>query len=101
MHADCARRKNTLTEAGAEQLSRVSLTRFSPGCASARFHPRLASLSPGLVHILNCAVVDLFLGYGSQAVLPPFPRAAKAVSRFSGVAMIVIALALLIERLGS
>lgn len=57
-------------------------------------------LTLGLVHILSCGVVYLFVGYGSQAVLRSRPRAAQAVSRCSGVAMIVIAVVLLVERLG-
>lgn len=52
----------------------------------------------GSVHILSCAVVYLIVGYGSKAVLSTRPKAARAVSRFSGGAMIVIAAALLAER---
>lgn len=55
----------------------------------------------GLVHILSCGVIYLLVGFGSQAVLRSRPRAAIAVSRFSGVAMIAIAVILLAERLGS
>jgi hypothetical protein len=38
------------------------------------------------------------MGTGARAVLTTRPTAARAVSRFSGVAMVVIGIALLIER---
>jgi threonine/homoserine/homoserine lactone efflux protein len=49
----------------------------------------------GLVHTVSCAVIYLLVGFGSQVVLQTRPGAARFVSRFSGAAMIVIALALL------
>jgi threonine/homoserine/homoserine lactone efflux protein len=51
----------------------------------------------GSVHILSCAVVYLIVGFGSKAVLSTRPKAARAVSRFSGGAMIAIAIVLLAE----
>jgi threonine/homoserine/homoserine lactone efflux protein len=55
----------------------------------------------GLVHILSCGAVYLLVGFGSQAVLRTRPRTARAVSRFSGVAMIAIAVILLAGQLGN
>jgi threonine/homoserine/homoserine lactone efflux protein len=52
----------------------------------------------GTVHIVNCGVVYVLVGYSSQAVLSTRPRAARAISRASGGAMIAIALLLLAER---
>jgi threonine/homoserine/homoserine lactone efflux protein len=51
----------------------------------------------GAVHILSCAAVYLIVGFGSKAVLSTRPKAARAVSRFSGGAMIAIAGVLLVE----
>lgn len=53
----------------------------------------------GSVHVLNCAGVYFFVGFGSQRVLRTKPRAAAVVARVSGVCMIVIAVAILWERL--
>lgn len=49
----------------------------------------------GLVHIVSCAAVYLAVGYGAGAVLRTRPRAARAVGRVSGAAMIIIAVLLL------
>lgn len=49
----------------------------------------------GLVHIVSCAAVYLAVGYGAGAVLRTRPRAARAVGRVSGAAMIIIAVMLL------
>jgi threonine/homoserine/homoserine lactone efflux protein len=51
----------------------------------------------GLVHVASCAVVYFAVGMGARTVLGARPGAAAAVTRFSGVAMIVIAAALMIE----
>lgn len=51
----------------------------------------------GMLHIVTCAVVYLMVGFSAQAVLRSRPRAANAVSRISGAAMVVIAVLLLIE----
>ncbi|HFF3749866.1 TPA: LysE family translocator [Klebsiella pneumoniae] len=50
----------------------------------------------GLIHLISCGVVYLLVGYGSHAVLRTRPQAAKAVGRFSGAVMIVIAVILLL-----
>lgn len=49
----------------------------------------------GLIHIISCGVVYLFVAYGSRVVLKTRPAAAKLVSRSSGVVMTCIALVLL------
>jgi threonine/homoserine/homoserine lactone efflux protein len=53
----------------------------------------------GLIHTVSCGVIYLLVGFGSQVVLQARPAAARFVSRFSGVAMIIIAVALLTEQL--
>lgn len=53
----------------------------------------------GFVQIFNCAVVYSLVGYGSKIVLKTRPIVARKVSQLSGVAMIIIAIALLVELL--
>jgi threonine/homoserine/homoserine lactone efflux protein len=53
----------------------------------------------GLVHVASCAVIYVAVGYGADRVLRSRPAAARIASRVSGVAMIVIGLFLIIERL--
>jgi threonine/homoserine/homoserine lactone efflux protein len=53
----------------------------------------------GLVHVTSCAVVYTGVGTGARRVLRARPAAARAVTRFAGVAMIVIGVVLLGERL--
>jgi threonine/homoserine/homoserine lactone efflux protein len=53
----------------------------------------------GLVHATSCAVVYMGVGTASRAVLRARPVAARAVSRFSGFAMVGIGVVLLAERL--
>lgn len=52
----------------------------------------------GLIHTVSCGVIYLLVGFGSQVVLQARPAAARFVSRFSGSAMIVIAVVLFIEQ---
>jgi len=54
-------------------------------------------LALGIVHVISCGIVYLFVGYGSQVTLKARPAAAKRVSRFSGVAMTCIALLIMAE----
>ncbi|RLU11795.1 lysine transporter LysE, partial [Pseudomonas prosekii] len=49
----------------------------------------------GLIHTFSCGVIYLLVGLGSQVVLRTRPTAAQWVSRCSGAAMIIIAIALL------
>ncbi|RKS08808.1 threonine/homoserine/homoserine lactone efflux protein [Nocardiopsis sp. Huas11] len=53
----------------------------------------------GLVHTLSCGAVYACVGVLARTVLHARPAAARAVARTSGVAMIVIGAALLVERL--
>jgi threonine/homoserine/homoserine lactone efflux protein len=53
----------------------------------------------GLVFILSCAGFYLCLGSFARRILNARPAAARAVTRFSGAAMMVIGALLLIERL--
>ncbi|MEA5456778.1 LysE family translocator [Sinomonas sp. JGH33] len=53
----------------------------------------------GLVHLASCAVVYTVVGTGARVVLRARPTAARAVARFSGVAMVGIGALLLVERL--
>lgn len=55
----------------------------------------------GFVHVLNCGIVYLAVGYFSSAVLRTRPQAARVVSRVSGAVMIVLALLLIGEMLRS
>lgn len=52
----------------------------------------------GAVHIVSCTTVYLAVGFSAQAVLKTRPVAARFVSRFSGVAMIIIAAVLFFEQ---
>ncbi|MEU7860577.1 LysE family translocator [Nonomuraea sp. NPDC049141] len=53
----------------------------------------------GLVHVASCAVVYTGVGAGARRVLRARPAAARTVSRFSGAAMVVIGVLLLVEQL--
>ncbi len=73
------------------------LPQFTDGTATWPVPMQMIAL--GLVHTLSCAVIYLLVGYGSQTVLRARPAAAQRVSRFSGAAMILIAIVLFIEQL--
>lgn len=53
----------------------------------------------GAIHIVGCGAVYLLVGFGAQAVLKTRPNAAQLMSRFSGCAMVVIAISLVVEQL--
>jgi threonine/homoserine/homoserine lactone efflux protein len=53
----------------------------------------------GTVHMVNCGLVYLGVGLAARAVLRARPAVARAVTRCSGAAMLLIGLLLLIERL--
>jgi threonine/homoserine/homoserine lactone efflux protein len=53
----------------------------------------------GLVHVASCAVIYTGVGTGARRVLRARPTAARALTRSSGAAMIVIGIVLLIEQL--
>jgi threonine/homoserine/homoserine lactone efflux protein len=59
----------------------------------------LQMIALGLAHTVSCGVIYLLVGFGSQIVLRARPAAAQRVSRVSGAAMIIIAVALLIEQM--
>lgn len=52
----------------------------------------------GFVQIVNCALVYSLVGLGSSIVLRTRPKVSRLISQFSGTAMIVIALLLLVEQ---
>lgn len=53
----------------------------------------------GAIHIVGCGAVYLLVGFGAHAVLKTRPNAAQWMSRFSGCAMVVIAISLVVEQL--
>ena len=53
----------------------------------------------GLVHVATCAVIYTGVGAGARLVLSTRPAAARAITRFSGAAMTVIGVVLLVEQL--
>jgi threonine/homoserine/homoserine lactone efflux protein len=65
--------------------------------ATAPWPVPMQMIALGLVHTISCGVIYLLVGFGSQVVLRARPAAAQRVSRFSGAAMILIALALFAE----
>jgi threonine/homoserine/homoserine lactone efflux protein len=52
----------------------------------------------GLVHVASCAVVYTVVGVGARRVLGTRPAAAQAVTRVSGVAVVVIGVLLLVDQ---
>jgi len=66
--------------------------------ATAPWPVPIQMIALGLVHTVSCGVIYLLVGFGSQVILRARPAAAQRVSRFSGAAMIIIALVLLIEQ---
>ncbi len=55
----------------------------------------------GLVHVTSCAVIYTVVGTGARTVLRTRPAAARAVTRFSGAAMVVIGVVLSAEQIGA
>jgi len=55
----------------------------------------------GLVHTASCAIVYSIVGAGARTVLASRPRAARIVTRISGIAMILIGVALVVEEIAS
>lgn len=55
----------------------------------------------GLVHILSCGAIYLCVGILARTVLRARPAAARAVTRVSGAAMIVIGVVLVVEQLAA
>ena len=73
------------------------LPQFATHGAAWPFAAQIAVL--GLVHTANCAVVYTGVGTTARRVLRARPAVARAVSRCSGAAMIVIGAGLVAERL--
>jgi threonine/homoserine/homoserine lactone efflux protein len=55
----------------------------------------------GLVHVASCAVVYTSVGVGARLVLGARPSAARAVTRFSAIAMVGIGTLLLAEQIAA
>lgn len=53
----------------------------------------------GLVHVASCTLVYLIVGFAARRVLAAKPTAALIVMRVSGVAMMVIGLLLIVEKI--
>ena len=53
----------------------------------------------GAIHIATCGVIYTCVGAGARVVLSTRPAAARAVTRFSGAAMTVIGMILLVDHL--
>ena len=75
------------------------LPQFTSRTATWPFAAQIAVL--GGVHIVNCAIVYVTVGLAARTVLRARPTVARAVTRCSGIAMIVIAVLLLAERIVS
>ncbi|WP_247255566.1 LysE family translocator [Pseudomonas moorei] len=69
--------------------------------ATAAWPVPMQMIALGLIHTVSCGVIYLLVGFGSQVVLRARPSAAQFVSRFSGAAMIIIAVILLSEQMFS
>ncbi|WP_137820707.1 LysE family translocator [Pseudomonas sp. 2FG] len=67
--------------------------------AAAPWPVPMQMIALGLVHTFSCGVIYLLVGFGSQVVLRARPAAAHLVSRFSGAAMIIIAVVLFTEQM--
>lgn len=52
----------------------------------------------GVVHLINCTLIYILVGYGARIVLRARPTAARAVSCLSGIAMTSIGAFLLLEQ---
>lgn len=55
----------------------------------------------GLVHVASCTVVYTVVALSARRVLSARPKAARAVTRYSGAAMVTIGAFLLAEQLGA
>jgi threonine/homoserine/homoserine lactone efflux protein len=60
--------------------------------------PAAQILVLGLVDLASCAVIYTAVGAGARRVLRARPAAARAVTRFSGAAMVTIGVLLLVEQ---
>jgi threonine/homoserine/homoserine lactone efflux protein len=67
--------------------------------ATAQWSVAAQIVALGLIHTLSCAVVYSGVGVGARVVLRARPALARAVSRFSGAAMILIGVGLVVHQL--
>jgi threonine/homoserine/homoserine lactone efflux protein len=67
--------------------------------ADARWPVAAQIVALGLVHVASCAIVYTMVGTGARRVLRARLAAARAVTRVSGAAMVVIGVLLLAEQL--
>ncbi|GGS08016.1 lysine transporter LysE [Streptomyces aureoverticillatus] len=104
--APAARRSRVLQGAGISGLNPKALLLFlallpqftQPGAG----WPLALQISTlGLVHILSCGAIYLCVGILARTVLRARPAAARAVTRVSGAAMIVIGVVLVVEQLAA
>ena len=73
------------------------LPQFTDPAAAWPLAAQVASL--GLVHVASCALVYTGVGAGARLVLRARPTAAQTVTRFSGAAMVLVGVLLLVEHL--
>ncbi|WP_058975349.1 LysE family translocator [Pseudomonas syringae] len=59
----------------------------------------LQIITLGLLHALSCGAVYLAVGFGARTVLASKPTAAIVLSRVSGASLVVIGVALVLERM--
>lgn len=60
--------------------------------------PAVQILVLGLVDLVSCAVIYTAVGAGARRVLRARPAAARTVTRFSGAAMVIIGVLLVVEQ---
>ncbi|MEL3947686.1 LysE family translocator [Streptomyces sp. LNU-CPARS28] len=103
-HGPSSRRSRVLQGAGISGLNPKALLLFlallpqftQPGTG----WPLALQISTlGLVHILSCGAIYLCVGVLARTVLRTRPAAARAVTRVSGAAMVVIGAVLVVEQL--
>ncbi|MGW9629583.1 LysE family translocator [Agromyces sp. NPDC055520] len=75
----------------------VLLPQFTDAAGAWPIPVQLAVL--GLIFVASCALVYLVVGMGARTVLRARPSAMRLVSRISGAAMVVLAVALVVEQL--
>jgi threonine/homoserine/homoserine lactone efflux protein len=75
------------------------LPQFAVAKAAWPVFVQLAAL--GLFHVAACSVVYLSVALGASRLLRSRPRAARIIGRVSGAAMILVAVALTLERVNS
>lgn len=67
--------------------------------ANASWPVGMQMIALGILHVINCAIVYFAVGYGAATLLPRHPKASKIVGILSGIVMIGLGLALILEKL--